>query len=690
MKKSKKQEIRHLNQPIQSVKSVSAHPNNLDFILGILLFVVMFTAYQPAWKGAPIWDDDSHITRPDLRSFDGLSRIWTQLGATQQYYPLTHSLFWLEYHLWGDSTLGYHFVNILLHFFSTLLLVFILRRLLIPGAWFVAAIFALHPVQVESIAWISELKNALSGVFYLSALLTYLHYDKTRKRKPYSIALSLFILGLLSKSVIATLPVSLLIIFWWKRGKIDWKNDIVPLLPFFTIGIASGIFTAWVEHNFIIGVEANTFTLTFIERGLIAGRVIWFYVYKLLWPLNLIFTYPRWDVSQAIWWQYLFPVATVAIAGALWKLRNYSRAPFAAFLYFAATLFPALGFFNVYPFRYSFVADHFQYLACIGPIALAIGISLKINILKEKFRWMLCIIILLVLSALTWKQSKMYIDAETLYRTTIKKAPNCLMAHNNLGAILEAKGKTDEAIVHFRKTLEINPDFAEAWNNLGNASSHIGQIDDAMTDYQKALSINPNYAEAHNNLGTILATTGHLDEAIAHYRKALEIKPIFAEAWNNLGDALLQTGQVDEAMLNFKRALEYNPEYAEAHYNLGNILLKYRQINEAIEQFTKALEINPNYEKAQNNLGNALFVLGQIDEAIYHYQKALEINPNKINTLQNLADALARKGQIADAISVLQKALQLAKSSGQQQLCSEITATIDKLNHASHSIPQAR
>ena len=552
-----------------------------------------------------------------------------------------------------------------------------------------AAIFALHPVQVESIAWISELKNALSGVFYLSALLTYLHYNKTRKRKPYSIALSLFILGLLSKSVIATLPVSLLIIFWWKRGKIDWKNDIAPLLPFFTIGIASGIFTAWVEHNFIIGVEANTFTLTLIERGLIAGRVIWFYVYKLLWPLNLIFTYPRWEVSQAIWWQYLFPVATLTLAGVLWKLRNHSRAPLAAFLYFTATLFPALGFFNVYPFRYSFVADHFQYLACIGPIALAIGISSKINLLRGKFRWVLCIIILLVLSALTWKQSKMYINAETLYRTTIKKAPNCLMAHNNLGAILEAKGKTDEAIVHFRKTLEINPDFAEAWNNLGNASSHIGQINDAMTDYQKALSISPNYAEAHNNLGTILATTGHLDEAIAHYRKALEIKPIFAEAWNNLGDALLQVGQADEAMLNFKRALEYNPEYAEAHYNLGNILLKYRQFNEAIEQFTKALEINPNYEKAHNNLGNALFVLGQIDEAIYHYQKALEINPNKINTLQNLADALVRKGQIGDAISILQKALQLAKSAGQQVRVSEITATLEKLNQASHSISQA-
>jgi len=343
---------------------------NRDLLLCFLLFIASFAAYQPAWNGKPIWDDDHHITMPSLRSLDGLWHIWTQLGATQQYYPITHSVFWFEYHLWGESTLGYHLVNILLHFISALLLVCILRRLAIPGAWFVAAIFALHPVQVESVAWMTELKNMLSGVFFFSAALAYLQFDKERKRKFYIISIVFFVLGLFSKSVIAILPVSLLVVFWWKRGKIDWKNDVVPLLTFLIVGIASGLFTAWVEKKFI-GAEGSDFNFTIIERCLIAGRAIWFYLGKIFLPVNLTFIYPRWNVSQAIWWQYLFPSATLILVGALWAFRKHSRAPLAAFLFFAATLFPVLGFFNVYPFRYSFVADHFQYLACIGPIALA-------------------------------------------------------------------------------------------------------------------------------------------------------------------------------------------------------------------------------------------------------------------------------------------------------------------------------
>ena len=649
-------------------------------------------AYKPAWNGQPIWDDDHHITSPDLRSMNGLTRIWTHLGATQQYYPLVHSVFWLEYHLWGDSTRGYHLVTILLHFFSVSLLFKILRRLAIPGAWFVAAIFALHPVQVESVAWISELKNTLSGVFYFAAMLAYLKFDSERKRKYFIVAIGLFILGLMSKSVIATLPVSLLVVFWWKRGRLDWKHDIVPLLPFFTVGIASGLFTAWVEHTFIIRGEESTFAFTFVARCLIAGRVVWFYLGKILWPIDLIFIYPRWNVSQAVWWQYLFPFATLLFAGALWVLRKRRRAPLAAFLYFIVTIFPVLGFLNVYPFRFSFVADHFQYLACIGPIALsAAGIGSGFGLLQGSLRRflqpMLYVIVLLTLSVLTWKQSGVYADAETLYRTTIRKNPDCWMAHNNLGLLLTETGRTDEAMTHFLKALEINPIYSRAHNNLGNLLMQINRTDEAAVHFRKALEINPDYAETHTNLGTLLVKTGRMDEAVVHYRRALEINPNDVKAHNNIGNILLQTGRTDEAVVHFRKALEINPNLAEAHNNLGNILLQTGRTYEAVVHFRKALEINPNLAEAYDNLGLALFQTGQTDEAISHYRKALEINPDNIALLNNLAAAFLQKGQRTDAIQLLQRALKLAKSSGKETQAKALAGNLERALSDKLSIP---
>ncbi|MGB7566254.1 MAG: tetratricopeptide repeat protein [Chitinivibrionales bacterium] len=540
--------------PNQWIKFPSVRLIKRDLILGFLLFVVTLAAYQPAWNGKPIWDDDHHITRPDLRSTTGLARIWTQLGATQQYYPIVHSVFWFEYHLWGNSTLGYHLVNILLHFFSALLLVCILRRLAIHSAWFIAAIFALHPVQVESVAWITELKNTLSGVFFLSAALVYLKFDSERKRKPYVMALCLFILGLMSKSVIATLPVSLLVVCWWKRGKIDWKNDVVPLLPFFVIGIAYGLFTAWVENKFI-GAQGSDFTFTFVERGLIAGRAIWFYLYKIFLPFDLIFIYPRWNVSQAVWWQYLFPIAALILVGLLWTLRQRWRAPLAAFLFFAATLFPVLGFFNVYPFRYSFVADHFQYLACIGPIALAAGIGSKFILLKGKTRLMLCVIILLILSALTWKQCWIYSDASTLFRATTQKNPGCWLAYNNLGVLQADSGHNSEAMAYYRRALELKPDYDKAHTNLGIVLAESGQTKEAMDHYRKALEANPYHDRAHTYLGILLAENGHIDEAIYHFRKAYEIMPENIGALKNLAEALIQKGQQADAIPLLQKAL---------------------------------------------------------------------------------------------------------------------------------------
>ena len=613
-------------------------------------------AYWPALNGTPLWDDDAHLTKPELRSASGLAHIWTQLGATKQYYPLVHTVFWLEYRLWGDSTPGYHLLNILLHVFSALLLVRILRFLQVSGkaAWLAGALFALHPIQVESVAWITEIKNTLSGVFFLATALAYLKFDHDRKRKYYVFALALFFLGLLSKSVIATLPVSLLVVFWWKQGRIRWKHDMVPLLPFFVVGIASGLFTAWVERTFI-GAEGSDFTFTIIERCLIAGRAVWFYLGKLFWPANLIFIYPRWNVNPALWWQYLSPAAVLLLAGTFWALRNVRRAPLAVFLYFTVTVFPALGFLNVYSFRYSFAADHFQYLACIGPLALsAAGMESVFGFLTKNmrrfFRPAFYGILLLTLGVLSWRQNGMYRDAETLYRTIIQKNPDCWMAYNNLGMLLEKNGQTDDAIAHYRKSLEINPGKGEPHNNLGLLLAKTGQTDEAITHFRKALEINPDYSEAHCNLGNALVQIGRTDEAIAHFRKALEIKPNLIEAHNNLGNALVQTGRTDEAIAHFRKALEIKPDYYEAHYNLGYTLLQ----------------------------------SGRSDEAITHFRKALEIKPDNINILNNCAAAFVQKGELTDAIPLLQRAFSLAKAAGDESLARGIAGNIEKLYRANH------
>src|ERR1035437_847761 len=333
----------------------------------VLLFAATLVAYWPALQGAMLWDDNKHITTAALQSWHGLGRIWFDVGATQQYYPLLHSAFWVEHRIWGDAVVGYHLTNVFLHAACACLVVLIMRRLALPGAWLAGFLFALHPVGAESVAWISEQKNTLSGVFCLGAALAYLRFDQTRRKASYFLALGLFMAAVLSKSVTATLPAALLVVLWWRRGHVGWRRDVAPLAPWLALGVCAGGFTAWVERAYI-GAQGSDFALTLVERCLLAGRVMWFYVAKLVWPANLVFIYPRWQVDASQWWQYLFPVGVLAVAAGLVVAARRNRGPLAGFLIFAGTLFPALGFLNVYPFLYSYVADHFQYLACLGLI----------------------------------------------------------------------------------------------------------------------------------------------------------------------------------------------------------------------------------------------------------------------------------------------------------------------------------
>jgi hypothetical protein len=360
---------------------------SVPWVLALLVAGIL-VAYQPSINGGLLWDDDAHITRPELQSLGGLYRIWFELGATQQYYPLLHSAFWLEHKLWGDAVVGYHLANILEHSLAVVLVYLILQRLEVPGALLAAGIFGLHPVMVESVAWISEQKNTLSAVFYLSAMLAYLKRGSGKavgggapsefgRDKYYWLSLFLFVLGLLTKTVTATLPAALLVIFWWQRGTLSWRRDVLPLVPFFALGAVAGIATAWVERR-LIGAEGVEFDLSLIDRGLLAGRVILFYLSKLFWPGNLMFIYPHWSIDADQWWLWVFPIATLTVTAVLWAVRKRWRGPLAGWMFFCGTLFPVLGFLNVYPFRYSYVADHFQYLASLGiivPVAAALTLT---------------------------------------------------------------------------------------------------------------------------------------------------------------------------------------------------------------------------------------------------------------------------------------------------------------------------
>ena len=627
--------------------------------VGALIFAVAFAIYFPALHGALLWDDAGHITRPELRTLAGLFRIWFEPGATQQYYPLLHSAFWLEARLWGDATLGYHFVNVIFHATAACLIGVLLRRLAVPGAWLAALLFLVHPVGVESVAWISEQKNTLSLVLYLCAALAYLRFDTSRRSATYVLATGVFLLALFTKTVTATLPAALLVIFWWRRGRVDLRRDVLPLLPWFVLSVVFAVVTAHFEAKFVIGAEASGYTLTFLQRGLVAGRVIWFYLGKLLWPSNLIFIYPRWQVDAGAAWQYVFPLGVLGALSALWFMRR--RGLLAVGLFFCGSLFPALGFIDIYPFVYSFVADHFQYLPSLGLFA-AFGAGLALALA----RWPVsaraaCLTLLALLAGLSWRQSRRYRDVFTLYETTLRQNPACWMAHNNLGCALSLAGRPQEAIPHLEETLRLNPRFAEAESNLGDALRQTGRPLDAVRHYERAFALQPNFAETHNGWGIALVALDRGDEALGHFLAAVRLKPNFASAQFNAGLCLAKAGKTAEAIPHFQQAVQARPDYAEAELSWGIALALTQRLPEAVPHFENALHREPKSVRFQVTYGRALADARRHADAIAHYQSALELDPNSADAHYGLAISLREMGRLDEAQQHLTTARQLGK-----------------------------
>jgi Tfp pilus assembly protein PilF len=486
-------------------------------------------AYLPALRGGFIWDDDDYVSNNQtLRSMEGLRSIWLEPAATPQYYPLVHTSYWAEYRLWGLDPTGYHITNLLLHIAAAFILWRVLLLLSVPGAWLIAGIFAVHPVHVESVAWITERKNVLSGVLYLSSMLAYLHFALDAPERPgrrrvrlYAAACALFVLALLSKTVTASLPAALLLLIVWKRGRVLFR-DVWQLVPLFVAGGAMAGVTAWIEKHHV-GAQGADWQFSPLDRLAIAGRALWFYAGKLIWPVNLTFIYPRWQVGGAHPAQLAYPLAAAAAIAALWLARRrIGSAPLVAVLFFAGTLVPALGFFDVFPMRYSFVADHFQYLASIGLIALAVAVGVR---LRE--RWApsyarashaLAAILLLVLATLTWRQAHIYADQETLWSDTLKKDPESWMAHTCLGALLGRRGETADAEYHYREAVRLNPNFATARFDFGALLANQGRFKEAIPQMREDVRLEPGSQVANLNLGKALLYDGQIEEAVSRLR----------------------------------------------------------------------------------------------------------------------------------------------------------------------------
>jgi tetratricopeptide (TPR) repeat protein len=621
-----------------------------------------------------IWDDDGHVTRPALQGLSGLGRIWTQLGATQQYYPVLHTAFWLEHRAWGDAPGPYHVANILAHSVAACLLALLVESLLAIeptgafrtlgsrwlAAWGTAFLFALHPMGVESVAWISEQKNTLSAVFAVGSAVVYLRSGRSGRGWEYPAASLLFVAAILTKSVTVTLPAALLVLLWWREGRLD-RRDIARLVPWLVVGAAVGCVTAWVERTYI-GANGVSFTMSAATRAALAGRIAWFYATTWTWPKGLLFVYPRWSMDGSFR-EWVGTVGVLGVIGFGLVLRRQNRGLLAAALLFLGVLFPALGFFNVYPFVFSYVADHFAYLAtAVLDAALAIGVAgwmLRDN--RRLAAVYLCLFAALAAACAvaTFRDARPYVSAEALYRRTLVGNPDAWLAQGNLGTILLDRGAIPEAIEHLKQARALNPLYAEPANNLANAYSRQHDWNDALPLYAEAVRLRPTYVDAYLNWGNALSETGHYAEAIERYRSALALRPDSAKAYYQLGNAYGNSGDLDSAIAAYARAATLNPAYPEAEANWGLALVQKGQVSEALGHLLRAVALNDQYGEGHAYLGFAYSKTGRMADAIEQYEDALRIEPNAADVRYNFAVALRAAGRLQEADAQFEAAARL-------------------------------
>ena len=559
-------------------KPLIERPQAKTAFLAVLLVGMVLAAYGPALRAGFIWDDDDYVTEnPLLHTPDGFERIWLSMDAPSQYFPLVYTAFRIEYGLWGLDPFGFHLINVLFHAANALLLWLLLRRLDIPGAWFAAAVFALHPVHVESVAWITERKNVMSLFFSLASLLAWMRFVEPRGglgRRFYLASLIFYALALSSKVTACTLPAAQLLLLWLRGHPID-RRRIAHVVPFLALGVAMGlVITYWERHH--IGTVGDRFSSSLIESFLIATRATWFYLGKLLWPTQLTFSYPKFEIDPSDLLQYSWAIAGALLFWILWSWRSaVGRAPLAAAIFFVAMLSPLLGFIPLFTFWYTYVADHYQYTASIGPIVLlsagATHLLRDRTSLGPRALAPMAGLVLVVLAVLVWNQSRVYESEETLWRDTIAKNPSSWMAQTNLGRYMLREERFEEAADAYALVFAIRPNAHRAHVGRAGALLKLGREREAEKHYEAALELRPDLYGAHQALARLSLKRGDRAVAMAHYESMIAIAPKNPNGHFLMGRSLQATGRPRRALFHYRNALAIDPAHEEARKALEGI-----------------------------------------------------------------------------------------------------------------------
>ena len=637
--------------------------NWLIFVQALIITAAVLWIYWPALHGGWQWDDDVLVTdNAVVHEPSGLWKIWFEPGLLVDYQPPTISVFWLQWQLWRDDTLGYHLTNVFLHILSALLVWRLLSKLGLRLAWLGGLIFAVHPVQVESVAWIAELKNTLSLPPFLMAMSAWIDYEERGKSRDYFLALGLFLAAMLCKPTMVMFPVMILLYAWWKRDRIGW-NDVKASAPFFGVSLALGLVTIWFLQHHAIGEDPVPMGGLF-SRLACAGLSFSFYFSKCFLPVGLLPIYPRWVVDPPTLTQFLpWPVLLAAICWMWTKRRTWGRHLLLGLGFFLINLAPFIGLNTASYMAYTWVMDHILYIPIIGLIGIFVaGLGEVEERLSASMRLGSIGLVAVLLTLLSFKSQSyaaLYVNSETLWTYELQHNPEASIAYGNLGTALMKAGRLADAIEQFKQVLRIQPHDAGTRNNLGNLLLQTGQPAGAMEQFEEVLRFKPADSVTHYNFGNLLFQTGKIPEAIAQFEEVLRIEPDNALARNNLGNALQQAGRLSDAMEEYKEVLRIDPDNALAHYNLGGALQQAGQWQAAIAQYEEVLRINPDDAQAHNSLGNILSQTGQLPEAIEQLQQALRIKPDYVEAHDNLGNALLLMGSDSQAIEQFQQALQI-------------------------------
>jgi tetratricopeptide (TPR) repeat protein len=593
-------------------------------------------------------------------TLQGFVWAFTQVHSFN-WHPLTWLSHELDCQLYGLHPGGHHLTNVLLHT-ATVIALFLVLRQMTGAFWrsaFVAAVFAIHPLRVESVAWVAERKDVLSGLLFMLTIGAYVCYTR-RPWSParYVLVMLLFALSLMCKPMLVTLPLVLLLLDYWPLQRVEPRKLselVMEKLPLLTLSAISCVVTLLAQTGAIQSAESYSMPLR-LANALATCMV---YLGQMVWPVGLAVFYPYPPNGLPPWEVALAGTLVAGLSAVAVCQRRKQPWIVVGWLWYLVMLLPVVGVIQVGEQAH---ADRYTYLPGIGVVMAGTWLVGDWSMGWEHQRAVLGGLMAAVISILmvcAWKQTMDWKNSETLWTHTLACTTGNCVAHNNFGDALEKKGRGGEAISQFQNALEIRPNYAEAHYNLAVALLHRGRVDEAIAHFQEALKIRPDDAEAHNSLGSALLQKGRADEAITHYQKALQINPDYVPAHYNLGNILLKKGSVDEAIADYQHALQINPDYAPAHYNLGNILLKKGRVDEAIAHYQHALQNNPDNAETHINLGEALLQKGRVDEAIAHLQRALLINPDYAEAHVNLGNALLQKGRVDEAIAHFQQAMQI-------------------------------